>query len=72
MSAAGEPAGLPVDAGLCAGCRYRRLLQSRRSTFLFCGRSEADARFPRYPRLPVLACAGYAPRGSDSAAADPA
>jgi hypothetical protein len=31
----------------------------RGSIFYFCKRSETDARFPKYPTLPVLSCAGY-------------
>jgi hypothetical protein len=27
-----------------------------------CGRAKTDADFPKYPRLPVVACAGYEPR----------
>jgi hypothetical protein len=32
---------------------------TRGSTFYLCRRAEADARFAKYPRLPVLRCAGY-------------
>jgi hypothetical protein len=56
-----EVAELPVHPGLCAGCRHLRLLRSARSAFVFCAKSEQDARFPRYPRLPVVACDGFAP-----------
>jgi len=34
---------------------------ARGSTFLLCGRSDHDPRFAKYPRLPVLACAGHEP-----------
>lgn len=27
--------------------------------FLLCRRSESDARYPRYPSLPVIRCAGF-------------
>ncbi|MBI2081099.1 MAG: hypothetical protein HYY54_04415 [candidate division NC10 bacterium] len=48
------------EAGRCGSCRYRRWVQSGKgSRFLFCRRSETDPRFPKYPRLPVLRCAGY-------------
>ncbi|HUO86339.1 MAG TPA: hypothetical protein VM617_03030 [Thermoanaerobaculia bacterium] len=53
---------LPAPPGLCAECVHRRLLAARRSTFLFCGLSEVDRRFPRYPPLPVRSCAGFRPR----------
>jgi len=36
-----------------------RSASSRESVFWRCARSEVDPRFPKYPRLPVLACAGY-------------
>jgi hypothetical protein len=49
--------------GLCGTCRYSRVVETRRgSTFRLCERSATDARFPRYPSLPVLACVGYEPR----------
>jgi hypothetical protein len=50
----------PAVIGLCASCRWTRRVTSRRgSTFFRCGLADSDARFPRYPALPVLACAGY-------------
>lgn len=52
-----DPASRP---GLCGRCRHaRRLRSDRGSAFWRCGLSDSDARFPRYPRLPVLACAGH-------------
>jgi hypothetical protein len=50
---------LGAPAGLCASCRHARILASRESVFLRCGMAEVDPAFPRYPRLPVLACKGY-------------
>ena len=61
-------AGLPLHPGLCAGCLHLRLVRSPRSTFLRCAKADDDARFPRYPRLPVLACAGFAPAAGPSPA----
>jgi hypothetical protein len=52
---------LGVSPGLCRTCRHRELLRSRTSTFLRCGRAATDARFVRYPPLPVLACVGFEP-----------
>ncbi len=53
----------PDAIGLCGSCRWMRRVASRRgSTFFRCGRADSDPRFPRYPALPVLACAGYDPR----------
>lgn len=48
-------------AGLCASCVHCRLIRARRSTFYMCQRSFTDARFPKYPRLPVVRCVGYEP-----------
>jgi hypothetical protein len=49
-----------VQAGLCDACAHARLVTSGRgSEFLLCERSRTDARYPRYPRLPVVVCAGY-------------
>jgi hypothetical protein len=50
----------PPGVGLCAECRQARPVTSARgSSFWRCGLSETDARFPKYPRLPVLACPGF-------------
>ena len=47
-------------AGLCATCAHANVVESRRgSRFHLCRLSEVDARFAKYPRLPVLMCAGY-------------
>jgi hypothetical protein len=47
-------------AGLCATCGHmRRVTSDRGSQFYFCELSKVDTRFPKYPRLPVLECAGY-------------
>ena len=48
------------SVGLCATCRHAKIVTSARgSAFYLCQRSLTDERFPRYPRLPVLACVGY-------------
>lgn len=52
---------LPSDPGLCARCAHLELQASQRSVFVRCGLSDTDPRFPRYPRLPVVVCAGYRP-----------
>jgi hypothetical protein len=48
-------------AGLCAHCRYVRLVTSARgSTFLLCDRSRSEPEYyAKYPRLPVASCSGY-------------
>jgi hypothetical protein len=52
----------PLRAGLCAACLHaEKILSSRQTVFYRCGLSDVDPRFPRYPTLPVLGCAGYEP-----------
>lgn len=47
-------------SGLCAACAHARVITSARgASFVLCGLSRIDERFAKYPRLPVLACAGY-------------
>jgi hypothetical protein len=49
--------------GLCDACRHQRLVPNTRgSVFSLCLRSRTDPGYPRYPRVPVLACAGYEQR----------
>ena len=51
------------SAGLCDSCRHQQIVRTTRgSTFSLCRRWKEDLRFPRYPRLPVLRCAGHEPR----------
>jgi len=48
--------------GLCASCTHAVTITSDRGAeFVQCGLSKTDPRFPRYPRVPVLACVGYRP-----------
>jgi hypothetical protein len=49
--------------GLCDSCRHQQLVPNTRgSVFSLCLRSRSDPAYPRYPRLPVLRCAGHEPR----------
>jgi len=49
--------------GLCADCQFARRIESARgSQFVLCELSRTDPAFPKYPRLPVIACGGYAPK----------
>jgi hemoglobin len=51
---------ITVDRGLCGGCVHARTVASNRgATFLRCARHDLDPAFARYPRLPVVACAGF-------------
>lgn len=55
-------AGLRDPIGLCATCRHARVVHSSRgSTFYLCQLAETDPRYSKYPRLPILRCAGYEP-----------
>ena len=52
---------LPADPiGLCRTCGNARRVQTRAREYWMCRLATTDPRFERYPRLPVLACAGYA------------
>src|SRR6266568_7627414 len=49
-----------TDVGLCFTCRWMRSTSNRRgSVFFRCSRAEDDARYVRYPPLPVQACQGF-------------
>ncbi len=49
--------------GLCDSCAHQRLVPNTRgSVFSLCLRSRVDPAYPRYPRVPVAACAGHEPR----------
>lgn len=49
-----------MQVGLCERCAWtQRIENDRGSVFWLCGKAKEDARFPKYPRLPVLACAGF-------------
>ena len=60
----------PDRIGLCLRCAHARRVPSRTSLFWRCALAEADARFERYPRLPVLRCDGFtaAPPGTEAGA----
>jgi hypothetical protein len=51
---------LEMTAGLCARCVHRREIRTDRgSVFTMCLRSFREPEYPKYPRLPVLRCAGF-------------
>jgi hypothetical protein len=60
----------PPRAGLCDTCRHQQIVRNTRgSVFSLCRRSRVEPQsFPRYPRLPVLDCAGYEPSTAAPAA----
>ena len=48
------------EAGLCATCEHsRRIVSGKGSVFRLCRLSATDPRYAKYPRLPVMVCAGY-------------
>jgi hypothetical protein len=56
-----------VNPGLCDSCvNAQRVTSSRGAAFTLCRLSATDPRFPKYPTLPVLECAGYDSRGTGS------
>lgn len=61
------------DPGLCGTCRHGHRIDTGRDTrYWRCRRSESDARFARYPPLPVLGCLGWEEAdGSEDASDDP-
>lgn len=57
-----DSAAMPSRFGLCDTCRHQRIVRSGRgSQFSLCERSKSDDRYPKYPRMPVLACPGHEP-----------
>jgi hypothetical protein len=68
LSGSRAPAPRRPPAGLCDTCVHQRLINNTRgSSFSMCDRSRSDPAYPRYPRLPVLECAGHEPRPADTA-----
>jgi hypothetical protein len=52
--------------GLCARCAHALVIRNDRgSRFYLCRLSATDARFPKYPPLPVRRCTGYTPSPDD-------
>lgn len=52
--------------GLCKRCTHVQVIISARgSRFYLCQLSLTDPAFPRYPRIPVLECSGFAPAPGD-------
>ena len=55
-----ERAPSPPPEGLCATCAHaRRVENDRGSVFIRCAYAAVDPSFPKYPRLPMLACIAY-------------
>jgi uncharacterized protein len=54
------PIGAPDPVGLCRDCRFAREVPATKATYWLCERSVDDPSFPKYPRLPIRACRGFA------------
>ena len=55
------------DPGLCNTCEHSKRVDSARgSVFRLCLLHDRDARFAKYPRLPVVQCSGYVRLPSDA------
>lgn len=53
--------------GLCAKCEFAKIIENDRgSQFIFCQKSQQDASFSKYPRLPVIQCEGFVEKEADS------
>ena len=49
-------------AGLCGNCRHAIIRPTRRDTiYLRCTLAASDARYPKYPALPMQASDGHEP-----------
>ncbi|CAB4875847.1 unannotated protein [freshwater metagenome] len=52
--------------GLCADCAHQRIvLSGRGSVFSLCERGLSDRAYAKYPRIPVIRCAGFDERSDD-------
>lgn len=50
-----------TDPGLCATCVHaQKIVSGRGNVFWLCRKGLVDSEFPKYPRLPVLNCHGFA------------
>jgi len=60
VTAASDKPEASQSAGLCERCIHsKKIVSDRASVFWQCALSSSDPRFPKYPRLPVLSCAGF-------------
>lgn len=68
MSTAGEASEVR-RVGLCTGCVHGGRIAHPRGgdAYWRCARSEKDAAYPRFPKLPVIRCPGFhaCPGGAD-------
>jgi hypothetical protein len=51
--------------GLCNLCVHQKVVRNTRgSSFSMCELAKTDPAFPKYPRVPVVECAGFASRSA--------
>ncbi|HEY6378220.1 MAG TPA: leucyl/phenylalanyl-tRNA--protein transferase [Candidatus Dormibacteraeota bacterium] len=67
MAASSAPLSPALAVGLCSGCVHARQVAGARTQFWRCGLADTDPGFVRYPRLPVVDCAGYQPSSAERA-----
>lgn len=48
-----------MEPGLCGHCAHCQLVEGARSQFYLCTLAADDARFRKYPPLPVRSCPGH-------------
>jgi hypothetical protein len=48
--------------GLCGHCLHARRVPTVLTAYWMCERSLTDGRYEKYPRLPVISCAGFEER----------
>lgn len=47
--------------GLCSKCLHAKELKTKNNSPIYlCKLSNKDSHFPKYPRLPIKACSGFA------------
>lgn len=57
-----------INPGICANCMHMTVIRSDRGVIFYrCLLSDQDQRFPKYPRLPVRVCTGWAEDSKGSA-----
>jgi hypothetical protein len=62
MNGRNEQGADKMHVGLCFDCAHGRKIESDRSSvFYLCELAASDPSYPKYPRLPVIRCAGYQP-----------
>ncbi len=61
--ASGDATAGDAGVGICLGCRWVRVQPTTRGArFYRCARADRDARYLRYPPLPVRHCDGFESR----------